>query len=252
MAGLPEELASPSSQTSEKCAITFAPTEQSFATGIGNSLQLWSRSASGTWQESDKKDVAGRVLALAFSPNGDHLASAGDRLAAGGDRAHILLWEVVNTRLYKPQWPSKGTLGEYVSSLAFDREGELLAAGADDAIATVWRLPGLDEVSQSGVHDRSLTALVSGRRFGTGLLVSADAEGQLVLCAEGIDDKHCARLGRRTEREIRGLAANADLSRLVVAEDRLWVWDLRRQTMLDAVGRLRKPDTQDVSANPPD
>ena len=230
---LHEQLAPPSSHTLKECAIAFAPDGQSFATGIGNSLQLWSRTATGTWEASDTKEVPGSILALAFSPTGD-------RLACAGRLAHILLWGVANGRLQDPPRQSKGVLGESVRALAFDPDGQLLVSGADDAIATAWQLPDLDKVSQSDVHERRLTALGFGRRAGATVLISADAEGQLVLCAKGVDDKQCARLGRLGGQEIRGLATNADLSRLIVADDGLWVWDLRRQTMLDTVRRLSR------------
>jgi hypothetical protein len=85
-----------------------------------------------------------------------------------------------------------------------------------------------------------LTALAYGRRVDASFLVSADAEGQLVLCAKGVDDRQCARLGRLGGQEIGGMAASRDLGRLVVADEGLWAWDLHRQAMLDTVRRLSR------------
>jgi len=227
-----EALPAPPSQESKECAIAVAPDGQSVATGIGSSLQLWSRTASGAWQASDTKEVHRSVLALAFSPTGD-------RLACAGRLDHILLWGVANGRLQGPIRESEGDPGESVRALAFDPGDQALVSVATDDTATDWRLPELNKGTRFAELRRLSAALAFGSRAGAAFWVYEDAEGQLALCPEGGDDR-CVRLGRLGGKKIRGLATNADLSRLIVADDGLWVWDLRRQTMLDTVRRLSR------------
>jgi WD40 repeat protein len=228
------EPAADASRGSRECAVAFAPDGQSLATGVGATLRLWSRTQSGNWQAADVQQVPGTLLALAFSPGGERLAGAGrfDRL---------LVWDLVEGHLVEPPVRTNEPLGEIVPALAFDPTGELVITGAEDALVTTWSLPGLVRHSRSGAHDRRLTALATARRLGVPVLVSGDAEGQLVLCMKAVEDRQCGRLGRPSQRDILGLAANADFTRLVVADEAgIWVWDLRRESMLDRLRRLSR------------
>jgi WD40 repeat protein len=229
-----DEPAADAARGSSECAMAFAPDGRSLVTGVGATLRLWSRNQSGTWQASDAQQVPGTLLALAFSPRGERLASTGrfDRL---------LVWDLVEGRLVPPPARTTEPLGEIVPALAFDPTGELVITGAEDALVTTWTLPGLGRHFRSGAHDRRLTAFAVARMSGVPVLVSGDAEGQLVLCVKEIEDSQCRRLGRPSQREILGLAANADFTRLLVADEAgLWVWDLRRDSMLDRLKRLSR------------
>jgi WD40 repeat protein len=77
------------------------------------------------------------INALAFSPNGEFLAS-------GGDDRSIVLWELSTGK-------SKRTLKGHdvtVSSLAFSPTGDLLASGTGNASVVLWdvRTGKLDRV----------------------------------------------------------------------------------------------------------
>ncbi len=229
-----DEPAADAARGSRECAMAFAPDGRSLVTGVGARLRFWTRTQSGTWQASDAQQVPGTLLALAFSPGGERLAGAGrfDRL---------LVWDLVDGRPIGPPVSTHEPLGEHVPALAFNPTGDLVIAGAEDALVRTWTLPGLAGNSRSGAHDRRLTAFAVARRLEASVLVSGDAEGQLVLCMKAVEDKQCGRLGRPSGREIQGLAANADFTRLVVADTAgLWVWDLRRETMLERLRGLSR------------
>jgi WD40 repeat protein len=70
----------------------------------------------------------GPVRAVAFSPSGDLLASA-------GDDGVVRLWK-------KPDGKNVGNLihGSAVVSLAFSEDGQELASGGDDGSITVWKV----------------------------------------------------------------------------------------------------------------
>ncbi|MGE5154381.1 MAG: WD40 repeat domain-containing protein, partial [Bdellovibrio bacteriovorus] len=233
----PAVLAEPkgdSKRPPKACVLAFAPNGQSFATGTGRSLRLWSRSESGDWRVTDAQKAPGTLLSLAYSPSGE-------RLASGGQFDRLLVWDVAGTQLLGPVAQTAESLGEHVAALTFDPTGQFLLSGAEDAVVAAWALPGLDRRSRSEVHDRRLTAVVVAQWAGDPVFVSGDAEGQLVLCVKEVEDRQCARLGRPNQREVRNLAANADLSRLIVADEAgLWVWDLRRESMLETLGRLTR------------
>ncbi|MFZ0790925.1 MAG: hypothetical protein WAM94_15040 [Chromatiaceae bacterium] len=213
------------------CAIAFAPGGRSFATVLGRTLRLWSPAESGDWQGTGVQEAPGTLLALSFSPDGT-------RLAGGGRFDRLLVWPIADGGLAGPPTQSIESFGESVSVLVFDPTGQMLVSGADNAVATAWAVPELGKVTHSGIHGRRLTAFAGARRLGESVFLSGDEEGQLVLCWKEVDERHCARLGGPSGKKVKGLAANADLTRLIVADDGLWVWDLSRNSMLEALQRL--------------
>ena len=216
------------------CAVAFAPKGQGFqgfATGVGPLLRLWSRGDSAAWRCDGPVEVEDDVLALAFGPKGD-------RLAAAGRFQRILMWEIADARLSDSPRPSRDAVEQPVLALAFDLDDTRLVSGGEDSVAIDWALPELTRRSQAALHDRSLTGLAVGHIGSYSVLFSGDKEGQLVLCSRALRDERCARVGTARGKPILGLAGNPDLSRLLVLDDGLWVWDLRRQTMLDTVLRL--------------
>lgn len=183
----------------------------------------------GNGKERASRKLPGTLLALSFSPDGTRLAGAG---RFGG----LLVWAVADGRLAGPPAQSKEVFGEYVSVLVFDPDRDLrrqrLVSVADNAVATAWALPALGKVTHVGIHGRRWTAFAVARRAGANVFPSGDEEGQLVLCWKAVEDRQCARLGAASGTEVKGLATNANYTRLIVADDRLWVRDLSWSSML--------------------
>ncbi len=76
------------------------------------------------------KKHSGSVNAIAFSPEGNFLAS-------GGDDRTVIIWEIATG---KPRHTLKGH-DLAVTCLAFSPDGSLLATGAGNSSVVLWDVP---------------------------------------------------------------------------------------------------------------
>ncbi|KZV63426.1 WD40 repeat-like protein [Peniophora sp. CONT] len=105
------------------------------------------------------------VRALAFAPDGRHIAS-------GDDSGRIVIWDMkINDRVGDTQ-PHPG---DWVRALVFTPDGKYLLSAGDDCTIRGWHVPGLEEAFiPSECHTASIRALVLSSDGHTLVTVSED------------------------------------------------------------------------------
>jgi polar amino acid transport system permease protein len=149
------------------------------AAGDGTDVQIWNaltgepvQRLTGYWEdEATQEDWLGHdkeVTALAFSPDGQILAS-------GGADKIIVFWELETG---EAKWTGEGHFGA-ITRLLFNRDGDTLLSGSTDAKAKTWRVPG---GKVTGTYVGHLTA-VEGVAFGpdTESVLTGGDDGSLRL-----------------------------------------------------------------------
>ena len=111
------------------CSLAFSPNEKQMATSLDNGkILIWDLEAKNDEKPKELQDQNEHVFSVAYSPNGDYLASGGlDRTVKLWDTKS---WEV---RTFEP-------LDSAVASVAFSRDGKKLAAASWDRTARVFSI----------------------------------------------------------------------------------------------------------------
>ena len=122
-------------------ALALSPSEDLLAMGDVNGSITLVQTATGKVRAKFVRDdpegrvEAGRVEALAFSPDGR-------KLAVGTQQGHIDIWSLSNPNAAPLRLPGHRSL---VTALAFDPKGQYLASAGGDRTADVWNLDRLRE-----------------------------------------------------------------------------------------------------------
>jgi WD40 repeat protein len=177
------------------------------------------------------RELRGQELpigALAFSPDGGRLASAGE------DRV-IRIWEVASGR-------QLGTLTghtDHIQQIAWHCEGTILVSAGWDRTARVWNAKSFEPVILLNTHADQLTA------------AAFSPDGKVLACADSAnairlwDTSTWGELGVLSghEEEIRALAFSPEGKRLASAGvDRvIRLWDLRRGQSDSRMGGEARP-----------
>jgi WD40 repeat protein len=138
----------------------FSPDGRLFATVAGNEVRLWEMD--GTERARIIHDRDHQVYDLAFSPNGQHLATASQ-----DDPARI--WEVMG---YREPITKKGN---YIKKIAFDRDGRCFATADRDYNARIWETASGNMLAEFP-HPREVSSVALGLTE-TNLLATACADG---------------------------------------------------------------------------
>ncbi|MEM8829475.1 MAG: NB-ARC domain-containing protein [Cyanobacteria bacterium P01_G01_bin.19] len=85
--------------------------------------------ANSKFAQSIFTKIFGRILSVAFSPDGNTLAT-------GDTNGEILVWQIKNSKL---QWRLKAD-SNYIRSLAFSPDGNALASASENQIIKIWSL----------------------------------------------------------------------------------------------------------------
>ncbi|MGD2182972.1 hypothetical protein [Lusitaniella coriacea] len=110
--------------------LSFHPQKEILAVGTqGGRLQLWNLQTGEKLGEHQFIEFKQSLRAIAFSPDGKHLAS-------GGDDPTIHLWNVPD--LIEQQTLKQHTFG--IRTLAFSPDGNFLASGSSDKTINLWDL----------------------------------------------------------------------------------------------------------------
>jgi WD40 repeat protein len=123
------------------------------ATRADGTLQVWSLQERWVLHRTlgsggVDSPLADRVNALAFSPDGDWLATGGGAPSRGGE---IHIWNAADGTLNK-QWPQVHS--DTVLNLAFSPDGALLASGGTDKFARIldWRTGEVKRTLEGHTH----------------------------------------------------------------------------------------------------
>ncbi|WP_167444212.1 CHAT domain-containing protein [Streptomyces diastatochromogenes] len=180
--------------------VCFHPDGVRFATAAGNTARIWDARTGAQLMEVDQ---GAPVLALAFSPGGERLATA-------GHDAHVRIWNAkTGAELLRLRYSSS------VHSLAFSPDGRRLVSGCADR--TVWVCDTESATTLlKGKHGGSVFTVAfssDGRRFAAGgsngmaSIRDAESGAPLLKVSHGAevralalspDDRHLATIGGST------------------------------------------------------
>ncbi|MCB0212012.1 MAG: WD40 repeat domain-containing protein [Anaerolineae bacterium] len=153
-------------------SVAFSPDGQILATGNQNNhIQLWdvqSGELLDSWQQptnsSDPKSVGKGALAVAFSPDGQHLASAGVDT--------VWLWDVTDGSLLL-------TIPNRESEVTFSPDGQLLATRSQEGQIELWSVAEGQVVTAIADADPGMCPLVFSPNGQ--LIVSCQRRGSIQL-----------------------------------------------------------------------
>jgi WD40 repeat protein len=201
------------------------------ASGAASVVQIWelpSRRVIARLPGHETKGI-GSVFALAFSPNGESLAT-------GDFAGTIRLWNVgtnqTDWRTYEPR--VLGSHGKAISCLTFSMNGQRLVSTSLDHTARVWDVPNHRELMTLRGHEDRVwkAAFIQG---GT-QLVTSDNVGKVKLWdADFASEENL--FAQSTQRGRTGYSADGRF--LVWQQGTITIWDLARSNATHQIaGRL--------------
>jgi WD40 repeat protein len=155
--------------TQEASAVCYSPDGQWIATGTWQDVRtldkpgevrLWN-AATGKEAHALKEHNGGRVVSLAFSPDGKWLAAATGKVSAqgAGVQSEVEIWEVSGGKVVSRFGQNAGI----ISCLAFHPDGSELATGSFDGMVRIWEPAGGKLLGNIVGHSGAVSGLAYSR-----------------------------------------------------------------------------------------
>jgi WD40 repeat protein len=177
-------------------ALSFSSTNRLLSASADGAANLWNIAPVWTLERTigsgdANSTLSDRVNALAFSPDGQALASGSGEPSRGGE---IKLWEIATGNLLRE---FKNTHSDAVLCLDFSRDGKRLASGAADRFAKITDLTTGKVIQSLEGHTHHVLA-VSFKADGR-TLASTGADGQIKMWDLVAGERKAAVPGTATE-----------------------------------------------------
>ena len=175
---------------------------------------VFSLEDNGSLRRVPSTDIAQRAGALAASPGGE-------MLAFGGTDGMIVIWDVTKRAVVR-QWKGHGGA---VRSMAFSRDGTMLASSADDLTLNLWSV-GTGALVQSLEARKRKANAVTFAAGPNALLASGGDDSKVILW--DVRNRKSVRTLDGHRGPVRSISFSPDGSILISgADDGLIVWDVK-------------------------
>lgn len=191
---------------------------------VGKRISMFTATA-GSWSEKSMPAVDEEIEALAVDKSGSQVAAATNV----SRRLHIWTIDAENNT-------SDSTVSEpgnsNVNVLEFSEDGQTILAGTEEDGLIVWDPKSNKQNRVSTLHRRGITTLATGLRDGRPVALSAEKDGQIVICRMDAGQHESCGVMARLGTSVLTMYTDRSLLNVVIGADKLYSFDLNRAAML--------------------